>query len=517
MTENRVWYVNTNRKTYGPYTKDEVVQMLKSGNLKFNDYLFKDGYNDWDFIYNVAEFDRRLIMPDGGQPLVETPKAEVPVEESGTAPEGQDLWFVHDGEHQMGPYTSSYIKESLNNKVIFWTYYVWRDGFENWVQIKECKEFDRRTTPRGQAPANAGITTNFEEIRKQALPTIDQNREMYGNFETQNSYQYGLTEEDQEELKGKYPVKAIVSLIVISIALFSAVRMYPKIMQDTKIKMRESKAESIYNKAQELMKQDKLDEAYNKLYDLNDMYPDTKASRKNENELRAKEPAIKSQLADETRRIKNLMDSYTKKYGTMPSNAIDVGYVPPFYMKYFAETYFKRDVNGKIAIMTKGVKIPVQDYVFLVDGSSKEIEREDLKPEEFALNVQDYIKLSYAGKRTVVRPLDIPQIVKKDLEKADKKATVPQPQESKTKDFSKKYGKKFSPKEETQDEQLLDVQDNGDNTDTADENKQTTTKKGRPKKVTAPEEQDITDDNAPAQDEANEQISDEVSKIRTDK
>jgi hypothetical protein len=519
MTENRIWYVNSNRKTFGPYTKDEVIQMLKSGSLKFNDYLFKEGYGDWDFIYNVAEFDRRLIMPDGGQPLVEAPKAEVPIEESDAAPEGQDLWFVHDGEHQMGPYTSSYIKESLNNKTIFWTYYVWRDGFENWVQIKECKEFERRTRPRGQAPANVDITTNFEEIKKQAMPTIDQNKEMYGTVDQQSSYQYGLTEEDQEELKGKYPVKAIISLIVISILLFTAVRMYPKIMQNTRLKMRESNAESIYDKAQDLLKQNKLDEAYNKFYDLSDMYPDTKASRKSENELRSKEPAIKSQVADETRRIKNLMDAYTKKYGIMPSNAVDIAYVPPFYMKYFADTYFKRDANGKIAIMTKGTKVPVQEYVFLVDGNSKEIDREDLKPEEFALNVQMYIKLSYAGKRTVVKPLDIPQIVKQDLGTVEKKA-YPAPKENKSKEPVKKpVNKIFPPKEENTEEQQLDSQDNVDNVDNgdlADESRSGITRKS--KKVVAPEEQDITDEDVSPQDEnAGEQLSDEINKIRTDK
>ena len=280
MTENRVWYVNTNRKTFGPYTKDEVIQMLKNSTLKFNDYVFKEGYNDWDFLYNVADFDRRLIMADGGQPLVEAPKEEVPVEASAATPEGEDLWFVHDGEHQMGPYNANYIKEALNNKTIFWTYYVWRDGFENWVQIKECKEFDRRKVPRGQAPVNAGITTDFTEIKKQAVPTIDQNRDMYGNIDQPASSQYGLTEDDQEELKGKYPVKAIVLLIVISTVLFGAVRMYPRIIHNTKVKMRENKATAMYDDAQNLIKQNKFDQAYEMLFDLNDMYPDTKASRK---------------------------------------------------------------------------------------------------------------------------------------------------------------------------------------------------------------------------------------------
>ena len=511
MTENRIWYVNSNRKTFGPYTKDEVVQMLKSGNLKFNDYLFKEGYNDWDFIYNVSEFDRRLIMPDGGQPLVEAPKAEVPVEESAVTPEGQDLWFVHDGEHQMGPYASSYIKEALNNKTIFWTYYVWRDGFDNWVQIKECKEFDRRTTPRGQSPVNVGITTNFDEIKKQAVPTIDQNKEMYGDAVTPSSSQYGLTEEDQEELKGKYPTKAIVWLIVIAIVLFGAVRMYPRMIQNTRLKLREQKAASIYDKADELIKQDKKDEAYNMLFDLYDLYPDTKAARKSENDMRAKEPAIKSEIADDTRRIKGLMDSYIKKYGIMPSNASDINYVPTFYMKYFGNTYYKRDTNGKIAIMTSGVKVPVQQYLFMVDGNGKDTERDDLKPEEFALDVQTYIRLSYTGKRSVVKPIDIPQMVRKDLEKEEKKSIFP---ETKTKETIKRPPKRtLKEKEEGQEEQLQEGQDKTDTGEATDE--VFPAKRTRAKKALAPEDQDVTDE---VQDEnTGDQYTDELNKIKADK
>jgi len=494
MTENRIWYVNTNRKTYGPYTKDEIVQMLKSGNVKFNDYLFKEGYSDWDYIYNVSEFDRRLIMPDGGQPLVEAPKAEVPVEESAATPEGQDLWFVHDGEHQMGPYASSYIKESLNNKTIFWTYYVWRDGFENWVQIKECKEFDRRRTPRGQSPVNVDITTNLDEIKKQAVPSIEQNRDMYGNAEQPASSQYGITEAEQEELKGKYPVKAVVWLVVIAIVLFAVVRLYPKMVQGTRDRMRENRATSSYNQAQNLIQENKLEDAYNVLFDLEDMYPDTKAARKSQNDIRAKEPTIKGQIADETRRIKSLMDSYTKKYGIMPSNAVDISYVPPFYIKYFADTYYKRDANGKVAVMTKGIKMPVQQYAFLIDGPGKDNEREDMKPEEFALDVQDYIKLSYVGKMSVVKPIDIPQIVKKNLQTEEKKATPPVTPPAKDKETTKKAASKvITPKvsdevQQEQTEQDTDYYDNG-------ETIKKPTKKIKAPKVPNPDEE-VTDETA---------------------
>lgn len=415
MTENRIWYVNSNRKTYGPYTKDDVIKMLKSGKLKHSDYIFKEGYSDWDYIYNIPEFDRRLIMPDSGQPLVEVPKDAIPEQDVSDEQEGQDLWYVHDGENQKGPYNTSYIKQALNDKTIFWTYYVWREGFDNWVQIKECKEFDRRRNPRNLTPINVGITTNLEEIQKQAVPSIEQNKELYGDVVQPATYQYGLTKEDQEELRGRYPVKAIVFLILMAVVLFGAVRMYPKFLHSSRIKAKENKAESMYAKAQDLVRLNKMEEAYNIMFDVMDMYPDTKAYKKVENDLIKNEPVVKAQIADETRRIRTLIESYSKKYAVMPNNAVDINYVPPFYLKYFSNTYFKRNNDGGISVMSKGNRIPVQNYMFVTEAPGKELEQDNVKPELFAIDVQSYIILSYVGQRTVVKPIDIPQIIKKEL------------------------------------------------------------------------------------------------------
>ena len=72
-------------------------------------------------------------------------------------------------------------------------------------------------------------------------------------------------------------------------------------------------------------------------------------------------------------------------------------------------------------------------------------------------------------------------------------------------------------KEDQQEEPIIDTTDETDNADLADENKPTVTK-SKSKKVVAPEEQDITDENVPIQDEnAGEQVTDEINKIRTDK
>lgn len=419
MTEERVWYVNTNSQTYGPYTKEEVVAMLKDGNIQYSDYIFKEGFANWDYIRNVQEFDRRLINPGGDQPVVETPKEEIPVQkeelQKTEEKEGEVLWYVHDGEHQMGPYNADYIKESLDDKTIFWTYYVWRDGLDGWVQLKECKEFDRRKTPRGEKPVNVGITTDYNEIKKQAVynvPTVDSNKELYGEAQVPGNYQYGITEEDQQELRGKYPVKAIMFLVVFAIVLFATVRYYPKLTEESRMRHKENKAAKLYDKAQKLIDQKKLVEGYDVLFDLIDMYPDTKVARKNETDLRTKESFIKDQLTEEARKIKTLMNDYIKKYGMLPNNAVDINYTPSFWLSYFADAYYKRDVNGKAAVMIKGRKLPVDEYMLVADGTGKEIESE-VKSSDFDLESQSYIKLIYTGKKTAVKPLDVPQLLKK--------------------------------------------------------------------------------------------------------
>jgi len=465
MTEERVWYVNTNDQTYGPYTREEIISMLRDENIQYSDYIFKEGFANWDFIYNIPEFDRRLIHPGGDQPKVEAPHEEVHVkkeeEKAAEVKKGEILWYVHDGEHQTGPYSEDYVRESLEDKTIFWTYYVWRDGLDNWVQLKDCKEFDRRKTPRGEKPKDTGITTNYNEIKKQAvhsIPTVDTNKELYGEAQVPGNYQYGLTEADQEELRGKYPVKAILFLVGLAIVLFGAVRFYPKFVQYSRAKNKESKAESVYNKAQKLIEHQKLEEGYEMLFDLMDMYPGTKAARRDENDILAKAPFVKEQFADEGKKIKSLMDDYIRKYGMLPNNAVDISFVPSFWLKYFGDAYYKRDFNGKVAVMIKGRKMPVEEYLFTVDGNNK-VTESGIKASDFEIQNQAAIRLAYTGTKTVIRPPDVPQLLKK---KEFAPTPPPPPPTVKEPVPVKKPAKKAIKKTESTDEQDQDEQVNSD-------------------------------------------------------
>ena len=415
MSESRIWYVNVNSQTYGPYSRDEIISMLKLETIKYSDYIFREGFKNWDYLYNVQDFDRRFLNPGGTQPLVHAPKEVVPQEiVQPVVPEEpkavEELWYVHDGENQKGPYTASHIKESLDNKSIFWTYYVWKEGFDNWVQIKECREFDRRTTPRGKTPEKIDISTDYDEIKKEAvssLPKKEDDPKIYGDSGQPLNFQYGISDIDQEELRGKYPVKGIVVLLSIVVLLFGVVRAYPWFAERT----REKRAMKMYEEGVDLVdKQSKPEEGFVKLFDLMDMYPNSAADRKNENYIRSKETMIRYQLVGEARRIKSLIDAFDKKYGMLPANAIDIGYVPPFWLKYFGEAYFKKAGTKKIEVLLRGVKFPVDTYMFLIDSDNSE-SVQDVKVDDFASKVGQYTKLSYTGRKSLVKPLELPKLL----------------------------------------------------------------------------------------------------------
>lgn len=512
MTDAKIWYLNSNGQTYGPYTGDEVISMLKDKTVQFSDYVFKEGFQGWEYIYNVSDFDRRILFPGGDQPLVQLPKESVPAEQSPVKEEsikdGEDLWFVHYGENQLGPYSSSYIKEGLNNKTIFWTYYVWRDGFENWVQIKNCKEFDRRTKARGESPIGLGITTDYEQIREQAVNAIPKTD--YGDISHPSNFQYGVSELEQEELKGKYPVKAIIALILIAASLFGIVKFYPLLV----IRAREKKAMKMYEQGVTFVEDKKYEQGFNLLADLSDMYPNTKAARKDENYLRSKEPMIKAQKADEGRKIRKSIEEYVKTYGMLPINAVDISYAPSFWMKYFGEVYYKKDTLGKVAIMVKGTRMPVEGYVFTIDGNNGEQEN-DLTPAEFESKAQSFIKLVYTGARTNIKPLVVPQMAKRDTIVIEIDSKGEPIKKEKVKEVKKEVKKEIKEVvEPLPEEEPAVVEDNSqDDALIIDEN--VSPKKKTSKFLRTPQEEAAANaggDNGPAANK--DEFKDEINKIK---
>lgn len=452
----RIWFVHSDKQTYGPYTLEEIMSMLMEGTIKYTDYAFREGFANWEFIRNIPDFDRRLINPGGDQPNVNSPQQITP---SFKEEVDSDLWFLHDGTSQIGPISTETIKEGLKNKTYFWTYYVWQQGMENWTEIRQCKEFDRRKTPRDQSlPDDFSVTTDIDDIKQVALKHEDELLEdNYPNeniklddnktYEYQNEIEGKINIIDNDGFKNKYPLKSIFSILIIILVLFGGISLYPKFVQF----LREREAQKLYVKAIELVEIKKYEEGFETLFNIIDLYPDTDTKRKVQNYLRSKEPLIKSSLAEEAKRIRTLMLLFVEKYEIVPANAIDISYIPDFWLKYFGEVYYKSDTVKNIHVMVYGVKRPVEGYLYSLNGKGEEVESE-IKMSDFQSKRQDYIKLEYTGAKTPVTIKEKPKPVKKVVpvkEKAEvfDEAPVGIPKEN------------IEPEDENEDTELEDIEE----------------------------------------------------------
>jgi len=415
----RIWFVYADNQTYGPYTAEELMSMLIDGTLKYSDYAFREGFANWEFIRNIPDFDRRLLNPGGNQPKINTPKKEeTPLEAvNNLSEEMKDSWFLHDGKKQEGPHTTEYIKEGLNNKTIFWTYYVWKKGMENWTEIRQCKEFDRRKTPR-EEKITSTINTDLSTLEKNAIKHEDSllsfanEKEQKVLIEEDNTNRYQNEIEgkidiiDKDDIKGAFPLRSILSILGIVLLLFTTISLYPKFMEFLK----EREAKKLYFKAIEFIEIKNYEEGFETLFNVIDLYPETNTKRKVQNYLRSKEPLIKASLQDELKRVRTLITLFYNKYNILPANAIDISYVPDFWLRYFGQIYYKADDKKNILINVYGIKRPVEGYLFNINPDNTSLESE-IKISDFQAKIQSYIKLEYTGEKTPVT-LQIPEPVK---------------------------------------------------------------------------------------------------------
>lgn len=391
---DKIWYIHVSGKTYGPYTKEEVKGMLQAGSIKYTDFVFKEDYDDWKYLYEVKLFDRRGTGRP--QPRIKAPKK---VDFEDTAPpvtkdESVVQWYLHDGKNQYGPYSTEYIRDGLDNKTIFWTYYVWRKGLDKWVQLKKSKEFDRRskkTMPK--AAKQVHVTNKIEEIKNIA---VDYDELTSSKTQAKTlANELHLDAREIQVLRGSYPTKLIILGFVILLIVFTAIYKYPWFLEQ----LREVKALKAYNKSVELISHGDKVNGYTDLFTVIQAYPRSEAKKKAKKFLILREEKIKDNMKFEARRISRLIQSFIRRYGVPPANAIDMGYIPNFFVRFFAKVYYKE--NG---VIIYGHRDPISNYIFTIENN---VENESIKTlEELNLMKRSYVLLLYSGQKSNLKPLN---------------------------------------------------------------------------------------------------------------
>ena len=119
------WYHAHKGKTVGPYSQDQIEEMVSQGQVGTMDLVFKVSGKEWKPLCEWDEFQR--------SPIIQRHHHKV------------DHWIVfvdrENEKKQMGPYNTDKIKELISQKKVSLDDYIWKEGMSEWYPIKTIQDF----------------------------------------------------------------------------------------------------------------------------------------------------------------------------------------------------------------------------------------------------------------------------------------------------------------------------------------------------------------------------------------
>jgi hypothetical protein len=150
------FFVSHQEKQLGPYTVDEIVNLVQKEELSPLDYIYDQVRQDWILFMDHPDLGLRLrsVKPkrapkpvEGPVPHAADPSSQAAVAEPVPKGPNQDLgpsgtqWFVLKGDNKFGPFTYPDVIKMLQQGVVYEFDFAWHEALSNWVRIAELPEF----------------------------------------------------------------------------------------------------------------------------------------------------------------------------------------------------------------------------------------------------------------------------------------------------------------------------------------------------------------------------------------
>jgi hypothetical protein len=153
----RRWYILDAGRATGPFQCEEIQERLKSGQLRTTDLLFLEGDKIWRPLSQFSEFVSESAQTQN----------ESVLENNTFVSPSQNQWVLlkikgDEAEpqyEQEGPYSTAQITQWIHSGTLKFSDYIWRSGFSNWRQIRNCTEF-------GNLEKSA-LQNAFREVQKE--------------------------------------------------------------------------------------------------------------------------------------------------------------------------------------------------------------------------------------------------------------------------------------------------------------------------------------------------------------
>ncbi len=142
------WYYHDGTNQVGPFADPQVVELIKSGTIKQDTPVWKEGLPEW-CLASSTEFTQHFLQAN---------------------------WYYHDGTNQVGPFADSQVVELVKNGTIKRDTKIWKEGLPDWC-LASTTEFAQHfakmpppitPTPRlaKTSPPKAPPPTRSEKLKK---------------------------------------------------------------------------------------------------------------------------------------------------------------------------------------------------------------------------------------------------------------------------------------------------------------------------------------------------------------
>lgn len=142
------YYISKDEKQMGPYTTNEVLSKVRSGEILLTDYYYDENDSDWRMLMEHQQWSKFSEI-EKIQSTDKKAEELQPVSDSSND-SGLDIdptqishmeWYALKGNNRFGPFSYYELIGMLQEKHLFEFDYVWYPGMQSWHRVAEFKCF----------------------------------------------------------------------------------------------------------------------------------------------------------------------------------------------------------------------------------------------------------------------------------------------------------------------------------------------------------------------------------------
>ncbi|MCB0348351.1 MAG: DUF4339 domain-containing protein [Bdellovibrionales bacterium] len=133
----KTYTISKDSKEMGPFTVEQILLALSSGDIAITDFIYSDEAKDWISLLDFKPVVNQLkSKKPSAAPSVDAKSVEA------SAPKTNDEeWFLLREDKKLGPFSYLNIVKMLQDKEAYEFDFVWNDNMTKWTRIAELREF----------------------------------------------------------------------------------------------------------------------------------------------------------------------------------------------------------------------------------------------------------------------------------------------------------------------------------------------------------------------------------------